>query len=52
MEVRSAKLAKSAWRGKADLVINRLKNVCSLWSLILANKEFLSEVHRLLDSIG
>jgi len=34
-EVRSMKLAKCAWKRKADLVLSRLKTVCPLWKSIL-----------------
>jgi len=52
MEVKGLKLAKSVWKEKADLVISRLRPVCSLWSDILTTNSFRTKLHRILDGTG
>lgn len=46
------KLAKSAWKEKAGLVISRLKAVCLQWSSVLAISFFRNKVHRTLGRVG
>ena len=52
MEVKGMKLAKSVWKEKADIVINRLQTVCSQWDKILTTNFFRNELHRVLDNTG
>ena len=52
MEVKSMKLVKSVWKEKAELVISRLRTVCSHWNSTLTTNFFRSELHRTLDETG
>jgi len=53
MEVKDMKLPKgSVWKEKGDLVINRLRTVCSQWNFILTTTFFRNELRRALSVIG
>src|SRR6218665_1582374 len=52
MEVIGLKLAKSAWKERDEMVISRLKPVCSQWNSLLTTISFRTKLHRILDGTG